>query len=154
MNTQIKTSNRKTLGRKTRFGHIALALSLSFGTVGGMMGFVALTEPAFAAAAGGGGGGGAGAGGGGGANGEGGNVMAAARAPVLPNNPPVVRRSNPVTANGCTTARNTPDLQNCHYTERGTPRIVNIHGFANCAVIGQMPGAKGRPGEFYCLRPM
>lgn len=147
MNTQMKISNRKT-----RFGHVALALSLSLGTVGGMMGFVALTEPAFAAQGGGGGGGGAG----GGANGGGEtSVMSVNRGPALPNNPPVARRASPVshTANGCTTARNTPDLQNCHYTERGTPRIVNIHGFANCAVIGQLPGANGR-GEFYCLRPM
>ncbi|OYU48615.1 MAG: hypothetical protein CFE31_09170 [Rhizobiales bacterium PAR1] len=147
MNTQMKTSNRKT-----RFSHFALALSLSLGTVGGMMGFIAITEPAFAAAAGGGGGGGGGAGGGANGGGEA-SVMSVSRGPALPNNPPIVRRSTPVTANGCTTARNTPDLQNCHYGERGTPRIVNIHGFANCAVIGQLPGANGR-GEFYCLRPM
>ena len=146
MNTQMKTSTRKT-----RFSHIALALSLSLGTVGGMMGFVALTEPAFAAAAGGGNGGGGG--GGGGANGgEGGNVMAVTHN-AAPNNPNRVTRSQPSTPESCTTARNTPERQNCHYTERGTPRIVNIHGFANCAVIGQRPGSNGR-GEFYCLRPM
>ena len=143
MNTQIKTSKSKT-----RFSHIALALSLSLGTVGGMFSFIALTEPAFAAQGGGGGGGGGGAGGNGG--GEGGNVMAAVNNAVNANKPQTPGGQ----PNGCTTARNTPDLQNCHYTERSTPRVVNIHGFANCAVIGQRPGSNGRPGEFFCLRPM
>lgn len=140
---------------KIRFSHIALALALSVGTVGGMATFAALTEPAFAASSSGGGSGGSSAGGGPG-GGE--------ASPMAINNPapPAARRhpprhriaAIPSRPNPCGGSADTPDTTNCKYDLRPTPRIVSIHGFANCAVIQQMPGAYGRPGEFYCARPM
>lgn len=58
-------TNRFTANR--RFRHLALAIVLSTGTVGGTMAFAMMTAPAFAQAGGGGGGSG---GEGGGSNGE------------------------------------------------------------------------------------
>lgn len=129
MKTQIKTNS-------SRFSHLALALALSTGTVGGMMGFVALTEPAFARTNGGGNGGGGPAGGGEGAA----NIT-----------DPNVRRVQPSTCNG---SRDTIDTNKCRYTQPRAVRIVSINGFANCAVVQQMQNVDGKPTEFYCVRPM
>lgn len=141
MNTQMKTQTRKS-----RFSHLALALALSTGTVGGMMSFAAMTEPAFARGNGGGGAGPAG-------GGEGGNVMSPAAANIAgapnrgPRNPPQIgRRGIPDNCNG---SRETINTNKCKYTQPRAIRVVNIHGFANCAVVQQTPF-----GEFYCVRPM
>lgn len=70
--TTLKTRNK-------RFSHIALALALSAGTVGGMMAIATLSEPAHARGNGGGGG----STGGNGSGGENGDVMKATSAPNI-----------------------------------------------------------------------
>ena len=146
MTRKIISANKTS---KSRFSHIALALALSVGTVGGMATFAALTEPAFAASSNGGG------------SGAGGGPGGGEASPMAINNPapPAARRHPPhrraaVVPPPCGGSADTPDTTNCKYDLRPTPRIVSIHGFANCAVIQQMPAAHGRPGEFYCARPM
>lgn len=150
MTRQITAQKTSKTG-KSRFSHLALALALSVGTVGGMATFAALTEPAFARGAGGGGGGGAAGGG------EGGNPVAAVNIqdPAINRAPPRRRiAAIPSRSKPCGGSADTEDTSACKYDLRPTPRIVSIHGFANCAVVQQMPGAYGRPGEFYCVRPM
>lgn len=140
----MKTATTSTI-KNRKLSHLALALALSAGTIGGMMTFAATTEPAFAQAAGKGGGGA------GGAGGEADpNVMnpneprTHARRPNLP---PVVRVAPP--RPNCQQNTDGVELKNCRYTQRPTPRIVSINGFANCAVVHQAPS-----GQFYCVRPM
>lgn len=142
----------KTQTKKSRFSHIALALALSVGTVGGMASFLALTEVAQAKGNGGGGAGGAG-------GGNGGEPAPAA----INNNRPAINRAPPVIDPpqraripqlNCDGSREMIENQNCRHNARSTPRIVRINGFANCAVVQQIPSPNGGPAEFYCLRPM
>ena len=135
--------------RSKKFTTLGLALALSCGTVGGLLGAAALaTGPALAQSAGNGGGGGAGG------AGEFGNVMNAAithaRQPNRPRNPPVVLTTRPRV--DCGTQRDGSDVRDCKYTERRAPRVVQIYGHAQCAVVQQVPGTDGKPPEFYCLR--
>lgn len=37
---------------------------------------------------------------------------------------------------------------------RTSPRVVQINGFANCAVVRQMPNTAGQAAQFSCVRPM
>lgn len=142
----------KTQTKNSRFSHIALALALSVGTVGGMASFLALTETAQARGNGGGGAGGA-------AGGNGGEPAPAA----ANNNRPAINRAPPVIDPplrarmqqlNCDGSREMIENQNCRHNARSTPRIVRINGFANCAVVQQIPNPNGGPAEFYCLRPM
>lgn len=146
MNTFRKNNARN--GKKLT--HLALAFALSAGTVGGMLTFAALSSaPAMAQAAGGNGGGG----GGGSPGTENGNVMAAITHAT--NNVPgrgtrsPTPRPRPTSIVKCNGENDGRHVDECLYTEPATPRIVSIHGFANCAVVQQMPG-----GRFYCIKPM
>jgi hypothetical protein len=142
MKTPTSTTQTKRAGK---LGHIALALALSCGTVGGMMAFAAMTEPAFAR----GNGGGAGP-----AGGAAGGVMnPAGRGPVGAANDPnehQKRGRNEI----CNGSRDMPQTDRCKYTQPRLVRIVNLHGFANCAVVQQLARVDGKPGEFYCARSM
>jgi hypothetical protein len=138
MNTTLKT-------KKSRLPFLALALALSAGTVGGMLSIAAMTEPAMARGNGGGGGAG---GDGGGANimnpGNPPNANVPGRGPnarVMPDRPTCDEASRP------------GSIRDCRYTPARSPRVVNIHGFANCAVVSQVIGANGVP-QFVCVRTM
>lgn len=145
MKTQMKTQTKKS-----RFSHIALALALSVGTVGGMASFLALTEVAEAKGNGGGGAGGGG--------------EPAPAAVKANNNGPAINRAPPINPPpqqalraqdlNCGGSRDMIENESCRHNARSTPRIVRINGFANCAVVQQIPGPNGGPAEFYCLRPM
>lgn len=149
----------KTQKKTRRLSILALALALSAGTVGGMMSFAAMTTaPAMAQAAAGGGGNGGNAGGNGGGNGgEPGNIMnngpiTHARTPNRQSEPPI-QRARPDRQN-CNGSQELAEIEKCKYTLRTVPRIVRINGFANCAVVQQMPSPNGGPTEFYCLKSM
>jgi len=140
----------KTQTKNSRFSHIALALALSVGTVGGMASFLALTETAQARGNGGGGAGGAAGGGEPPPTAINNNRPAINRAPPVIN-PPLRARMPQLNCNG---SSEMIENQNCRHNARSTPRIVRINGFANCAVVQQIPNPNGGPAEFYCLRPM
>lgn len=142
----------KTQSKNSRFSHIALALALSVGTVGGMASFLALTEVAQAKGNGGGGAGGAGGAGGEPAPAVANNNPAINRAPPVIN-PPLTQPVRSIQLN-CDGSREMIENQNCRHNARSTPRIVRINGFANCAVVQQIPNPNGGPADFYCLRPM
>jgi hypothetical protein len=129
--TTYSTRNKKTLGN--RFGTLALAFALSAGTVGGMVSFASLSQPAQARGNGGSSEGGAGA------------TVMKPDAAVL-DEKPNGRRAIPENCNG---SKDMPGVQKCRYTQPRTVRVVNIHGFANCAVVQQMAN-----GAFYCARAM
>lgn len=143
-----------TIKKTRKFNAVALALALSAGTVGGMFSFAAMIEPAMAASTNGGGGG-QGGGGGSTGGGEPNGVMGAGNGPfalvAAPNKHPEV----PQPYENCNGSRDGNDIQKCRYTQRKTaPRIVKINGFANCAVVQQVRGVDGTPGEFFCLKSM
>lgn len=141
----------KTRNSSKRLSHLALALALSCGTVGGLLTVAALTEPALARGQGGGGqGGGEGSGGG-----EPGGVMNAgeprthARSPNNPSTvPPTRRAASPELCD----AQRGGDVAQCKFSQRSAPRVIRITGFAGCSAIQQIPGTEGRSTEFYCIR--
>ncbi len=152
--TKLSNTQTTKFRKASRFSMLALALSLSAGTVAGMFGIAALTSgPVQAQAAGNGGGGGGPAGNGG----AGGGPMAAspiaAFNPNEPNKEPNNGRGRSRSTN-CEGSQNGLDSDRCKHNQRSTPRIVRINGFSNCAIVQQVPNPQGGPAEFYCLRPM
>ncbi|MCZ8182286.1 MAG: hypothetical protein O9322_04890 [Beijerinckiaceae bacterium] len=150
--TKISHTKTTALRKASRFSMLALALSLSTGTVAGMFGIAALTSgPAQAQQGGNGGGGPAGDGG------AGSNPMVAGRVESFnraePNNEPNYGRGRTRSTN-CEGSQNGLDSDRCKNNQRSTPRIVRINGFNNCAIVQQVPNPNGGPAEFYCLRPM
>lgn len=127
---------------KSRLPFLALAFALSAGTVAGMAGIAAMSEPAMAR---GNGGGGAAGGDGGGAN-----IMNPG-APNIANPGPVNQRVFPERPN-CETPDRITQNRDCGQSPVRA-RVVNIHGFANCAVVQQVIGANGQP-RFVCSRTM
>ncbi len=158
------SKNTATKSRKaSRFSMLALALSLSAGTVAGMLSIAALTSgPAQAQSAGNGGNGGNGGGGPAGGAGGGANPMSISK---FPNNPSFdidrqrpnrnpnfqVRRAVPPVCEGNVSQF---DAEKCKINQRSAPRIVRINGFAQCAVIQQVPNPNGGPADFFCLKTM
>lgn len=112
--TTLKTRNK-------RFSHIALALALSTGTVGGMMAMASLSEPAFARGNGGGGGGNAGPGGG-----ENGDVMKAIKEPYAARRRAPNDRRPRVRPENCGDSQFSygDGIRNCRYTEMRYYRIL------------------------------
>jgi hypothetical protein len=147
------TSSRKA----GRLSILALALSLSTGTIAGLVGIASFaTAPAMAQGNGGNGGGGGAAG----AGGEGGSPMAAARPFAVnqqqPNNPRPnrVRGTRAQVTNPCGGAADSIDTTACKFTQHSTPRIVTMQGFERCGLVQRVPGVNGGPAEFYCLQPL
>jgi hypothetical protein len=132
--------------KASKIHSIALALALSCGTAGGMLAFATLTEPAMARGQGGGDSGN---------GGEPGGVMAADREPVTHAQNQRERRRAPET---CDAQSDGASLRQCKFTPppatRPTARLVKINGFANCAVVQQVPVGPGQQPEFYCLKGM
>lgn len=160
--TKISHTRTATFRKASRFSMLALALSLSAGTVAGMFGIAAMTSgPALAQAASVGGGGGPGGNGGnggpGGNGGAGAGPMAAnpiaAFNPAPPNREPNRGRDRPA-GDHCNGSAEMLETQKCRYNQRSAPRIVRINGFSNCAIIQQVPNPHGGPAEFYCVKPM
>lgn len=150
--TKISHTHTAKFRKASRFSMLALALSLSAGTVAGMFGIAALTSgPVQAQSAGNGGGrGGEGAG-------AGSNPMAANPIAVVnhvdPNRDPNRGRDRQVGEN-CNGSAEMAETQKCRYNQRSTPRIVRINGFSNCAIIQQVPNPQGGQAEFFCVKPM
>ncbi len=153
--TTTRTTPLTSPRKAGRLSILALALSLSTGTIAGLVGIASFaTAPAMAKGNGGGDGGAAGAGG------EGGAPMAAARPFAVnqqqPNNPRPnrVRGTRAQVTNPCGGAADTIDTTACKFTQRSTPRIVTMQGFERCGLVQRLPGANGGPAEFYCLQPL
>ncbi|MFY8114893.1 MAG: hypothetical protein ACOVOC_11780 [Rhabdaerophilum sp.] len=150
--TKLSNTQTTKFRKASRFSMLALALSLSAGTVVGMFGIAALTSGPVQAQQGGNGGGGSGAEGGAGPS-----PMAAAKIaafnPNEPNKDPNRGRGRQAGDN-CNGSAEMVETQKCRYNQRSTPRIVRINGFSNCAIVQQVPNPQGGPAEFYCLRPM
>ncbi len=158
--TNFSKTNATKSRKASRFSMLALALSLSAGTVAGMLSIAALTSgPAQAQSAGNGGNGGNGGGGPAGGAGGGAGPMIADIGPKVvddrprpnrnPNVPP--RRATPAVCEGNLSAL---DAEKCKHNQRSTPRIVRINGFAQCAIVQQVPNPNGGPADFFCLKTM
>ena len=151
--TKISHSKTSSFRKASRFSMLALALSLSTGTVAGMFGIAAMTSgPVQAQSAGNGGGGGPGGEGGAGPSPMAANPIAAINR-AEPNRDPNRGRDRQ-TGDNCNGSAEMADTQKCRYNPRSTPRIVRINGFSNCAIIQQVPNPQGGPAEFYCVKPM
>ncbi|WP_284178383.1 hypothetical protein [Rhabdaerophilum sp. SD176] len=155
--TKLSNTHTAKFRKASRFSMLALALSLSTGTVAGMFGIAAMTSgPVQAQSANNGGGGGPA--GNGSAGGGAGPMMAnpiAAFNPIPnePNRDPNNGRGRIRGAN-CEGSQSGIDSERCKNNPRSTPRIVRINGFSNCAIIQQVPSPQGGPAEFYCVKPM
>lgn len=155
--TKTLTPSLSSPRKAGRLSMLALALSLSTGTVAGLVGIASFaTAPAMAQGNGGNGGGGGAAG----AGGEGGSPMAAPRHYAVnqqqPNNPRPnrTRGTRAQVTNPCGGAADSIDTTACKFTQRSTPRIVTMRGFERCGLVQRIPGVNGGPAEFYCLQPL
>lgn len=144
-----------------RLSMLALALSLSAGTVAGLVGITSLASaPAMAQSNGGGGNGGNAGGGGGNGGGEHGSPMAVGPASYAIQQQPKTPRANRARLtrmpliHSCNGAAESIDTKACKFTQPTMKRIVTMQAFERCGLVQRIPGVNGSPAEFYCLQPL